>query len=244
MLQTISDPSDLNDQQLAEHIASGDTLAMQVLMRRHNQLLFRAARSVLKDDSEAEETVQDAYLLAFRAMHGFRGESRLGTWLTRIVINEALGRARKNQRRAQIIPLESSGLMNEERESPAIPDASDLNPENSAMRAEARRLVESKIDTLPDAFRSVFVLRALEDMSVEEVAHSLGIEEATVRTRYFRARGMLREALAREIDMSMENAFGFAGHRCDRIVAAVLAQVQASPTSRNSSIPTTPGDQK
>lgn len=242
MLQTLPNPSGLDDPLLAQRIASGDTLAMQVLMRRYNQRLFRAARSILKDDSEAEEAVQDAWLRAFRAMQDFRGEASLSTWLTRIVTNEALGRVRKNSRRAEIVPIESAGSEVSERELPNIQDDPDHAPENMAMRAEIRRLIEGKIDSLPDAFRSVFVLRALEHMSVEEVAHSLGINETTVRTRYFRARGLLREELALEVDVNMESAFAFAGARCDRIVARVLARMQASASGGFNAAPTQPGD--
>ena len=186
------------------------------LMRRHNRALYRTARSIVKDDAEAEDVLQEAYLLAFRAMENFRGESSIGTWLTRIVINEAIARSRKRSRMADIIQLDGEAAMDEHHE----------QPEQALLRSEARRLIERKIDGLPDAFRTVFVLRALEEMTVEETAACLDIPEATVRTRYFRARGLLREALSRELDVALEDAFAFDGARCDRIVANVLERLK------------------
>lgn len=193
-----------------------DLAAFEQLMRRHNRALYRTARSIVKDDAEAEDVLQEAYLLAFRGMDSFRGESSIATWLTRIVINEAIARSRKKGRLAEIIELDGETMMDEHNE----------RPEQALLRSEARRLIEQKIDGLPAAFRTVFVLRALEEMTVEETAACLEIPEATVRTRYFRARGLLREALSRELDVALEDAFAFDGARCDRIVASVLARLQ------------------
>lgn len=210
----------LADADIVRLVASGDEHAFTLLMRRYNRILYRVARSILKDDAEAEDVLQEAYLLAFRAMKNFRGDAKLSTWLTRIVVNEALARARKASRRGEVILLDSDAEAD-------MHEAATGQPDRAAERAEARRLLERNIDRLPDAFRSVFVLRALEEMSVEETAACLGIPEATVRTRFFRARGLLREALSREIDCAYEDAFSFDGARCDRIVAGVLARVQA-----------------
>lgn len=206
--------------------------ALQTLMRNHNQTLYRTARSILKDDAEAEDAVQEAYVLAYRAIGSFRGESKLSTWLIRIVVNVAIGVARKRSRGAEVIDLngDSHGLMGDDADTleadmdEQIPE----QPERAALRAETRRLVEDKISQLPDVFRTVFVLRALEELTVDETATCLGIPEATVRTRYFRAKGLLREALAREIDFSLADAFSFAGDRCDRIVAGVLRTLDPS----------------
>lgn len=218
--------NDLPDIDIARRIAAGDCDALVVLMRRYNQTLYRTARSILRDDAEAEDAVQEAYLLAYRAMSGFRGEAKLSTWLVRIVANEAIGRARKRRRHAEVFELNGQTERNCEAAEVSMNDASPEQPERAALRAETRRLIEAKIDLLPDAFRAVFVLRALEEMTVEEVAACLGIPLATVRSRYFRARSLLREALAREIDVSLEDAFAFAGVRCDRIVAGVLARLK------------------
>ena len=213
------------DSELASRVGAGDHAAFALLMRRYNQSLYRAARSVLKDDSEAEDAVQDAYLLAYRGMAKFRGDAKLSTWLMRIVVNEAIARTRKRSRRAEVIRLDGDVQADDEATEMNMNQPTPEQPERGAQRAETRRLLEKKIDALPDAFRTVFVLRAIEDMSVEETAAALGIPEATVRSRFFRARGLLREALAREIDGAFEEAFAFAGARCDRIVAGVLAKL-------------------
>jgi RNA polymerase sigma-70 factor (ECF subfamily) len=202
---------------LLERILAGDSTAFAELMRRYNRRLYRVARSVLRDDTEAEDALQDAYLQAYRALPGFRSESSLGTWLTRIVVNAALVHRRKTMRLAEVIELNGEPIMEEHPSS-----AESGHPERDALRAQTRRLVEGKIDGLPDSFRTVFVLRALEELSVEETSEALGIPEATVRSRYFRARSMLREALASEIDMAFEDTFAFDGERCDRIVQGVL----------------------
>ena len=215
----------LPDTEIARRVAAGDRNAFELLMRRHNQLMYRTARGILRDDAEAEDAVQEAYLLAYRAMEKFRGDAKLSTWLVRIVANECIARARKRGRLAEVIRL---GTGSEAEDQPAetnMDEPGTEQPEQAASRAELRRLLEAKIDALPDAFRAVFLLRAVEDMAAEEVALCLGIPEATVRTRYFRAKGLLREALSREIDFALEDAFSFAGERCDRIVAGVLDRI-------------------
>ena len=201
-----------------------DTAEFEQLMRRHNRMLFRTARAILHDDAEAEDALQEAYIKAYGAMGSFRGDAKVSTWLARIVANEALQRLRKQNRRNAIVPLHSSDAIEEINE---IPEGSmSKTPERAAERAEVRRLLEKRIDALPDAYRPVFVLRAVEELSVEEVAEVLHVPAATVRTRFFRARSLLRESLAAEIDLACEDAFGFAGERCDRIVANVMARIR------------------
>lgn len=212
------------DAELARRVAAGEPAAFEALMRRHNRTLFRTARAILRDDTEAEDALQEAYLQAFRAIGSFRGEAKLSTWLARIVANEALMRLRKRTRRAEIVPLQP-GLP--ESELNEIPDANmDHTPERSAQRIEMRRLLEAEIDSLPDDYRVVFVLRAVEELSVEETAAALRIPPATVRSRLFRARSLLREGLAAKMDLACEEAFTFAGERCDRIVARVLEKMK------------------
>jgi RNA polymerase sigma-70 factor (ECF subfamily) len=213
----------VSDTELIESTRAGDMRALEALMRRHNRALYRTARAILRDDAEAEDAVQEAYIRAYRALASFRGESKFSTWLVRIVANEALMRRRKNARSAVVVPMDSSSA-GEQWEEPMSEQA---GPERNALGGEMRRLLESRIDALPDGYRAVFMLRALEELSVEETAAALEIPEATVRTRYFRARGLLREALARDIDRTLEDAFAFAGERCDRIVANVLARIKA-----------------
>jgi RNA polymerase sigma-70 factor, ECF subfamily len=222
----------LSDLELARRIAGGDKTAFELMMRRHNQILYRTARSVLRDDAEAEDAVQEAYLLAYRGMSGFRGDAKLSTWLVRIVVNEAISRGRKRSRGAEIIQLGGDTQEDSETAEGTMNETLPEQPEHAAQRAQARRLLEAKIDELPDAFRTVFVLRAVEELSVEEAAVALDIPEATVRSRFFRARDLLREALSKEIDLAYADAFAFAGARCDRIVAGVMVKLEESGNSR------------
>jgi RNA polymerase sigma-70 factor (ECF subfamily) len=210
------------DAELTARAANGDHLAFGQIMRRHNRLLFRTARSILKTDADAEEAVQEAYLRAWRALSGFRADAKLSTWLVRIVINEALGRLRR--RSAQVTSSDAELEPIEPRPSEPT-ESGHQQPEPAAMRAELRRLMEARIDRLPDAFRTVFMLRAVEEMSVAEVSAALDLSEATVRTRFFRARAVLREGLSRDFDPTLADAFSFDGKRCDGLVARVLAAI-------------------
>ena len=234
-LEPIKDADDAaqpTDIELATRAAQGDALAFQLIMRRHNRLLFRTGRSILKDDDEAQDALQEAYLRAWRSLGSFRAEARLSTWLVRIVANEALGRLRRRGS-AQVIAFDTAAEANDTQEGTWMQADPDQQPDRHAMRGETRKLIEAGIDALPEVFRTVFVLRAVEDLSIEEVAAALDIPEATVRSRFFRARGLLREALSREIDVAIGDAFSFAGARCDGIVAhvmAVIADGQARPT--------------
>lgn len=206
---------------IVERAARGEHDAFAQIMRRYNQRLFRTARAILRDDAEAEDALQEAYVHAYRALPEFRAEAQLSTWLVRIVANEALGRLRKRQRGAQVIALGADAELAEtQMDEPPV-----IRPDQAAERAQGLRLIEAKIDALPESFRAVFVLRALEELSVDETAAALAIPAATVRTRYFRARALLREALARELDRALQEAFHFAGARCDRIVARVLERL-------------------
>jgi RNA polymerase sigma-70 factor (ECF subfamily) len=222
------------DGELVQRIQAKDVVAFELLMRRNNQTLYRAARSILKNEEEAEEAVQDAYLKAYSAIDDFRAGAALTTWLTRIVINEALGRRRKHQRRAELIQLNKQlERAPDSEEGFQMQHHAAGSPVVNAERTETRRLIERNIDQLPEAFRSVFVLRALEEMTVQETASCLGIPDATVRSRFFRARGLMREAIAQEIDLGYDDAFHFAGARCDRIVANVLTLLAEHSTSAN-----------
>jgi RNA polymerase sigma-70 factor (ECF subfamily) len=223
--KAIAPPDGASEHQLLTRAAAGDGAAFGALMRRHNQLLFRTARSMLASDAEAEDAVQEAYLRAWRALASFRADSKLATWLVRIVTNEALGRLRR--RSADIIPLEAALISTDSDTQAALTEAPDREPEQSALRGQLRKIMEARIDQLPDSFRMVFMLRAVEEMSVEDVAASLDIPEATVRTRFFRARSLLREGLASEMDTALGEIFSFDGARCDRIVASVLRSARA-----------------
>ncbi|MBI2320038.1 MAG: RNA polymerase sigma factor [Betaproteobacteria bacterium] len=211
------------DAELAARAAAGDQRAFETIMRRNNQLLFRTARSILKNDAEAEDAVQDAYLQAYRALGSFRADARLATWLVRIVANEALGRLRRHG--ADVIPLDTAMDSTAAHVEAFMDQDPNGQPERAADRAQVRKLIEARIDMLPEAFRTVFMLRGVEEFTVEETAAALDIPEATVRTRFFRARSLMREGLSRDLDLAYEDAFAFAGERCDRIVAGVMAKL-------------------
>ena len=212
-----------DDLALVQRIVAGDRAAFELLMRRHNRRLYRLARATLRDDAEAEDALQDAYLHAYRSLGRFRGDAALTTWLSRLVLNECYGRMRRHARRENVVPMVSSNTADIDIE--AMRPSDSEPPDSAVARAEMRALIERKLDELPDSFRTVFILRTVEELSVEETAQCLDIAEATVRSRHFRARSLLREALARDIDLASSEIFGFAGARCDRIVETVLRRL-------------------
>jgi len=219
-----------DDAALARRIVEGDAAAFEFLMRRHNRRLFRLARAMLRDDAEAEDALQEAYFCAHRALPGFRGDASLATWLSRLVTSECLDRLRKHARRDNIFPIGSLESEHDP-EVAMIESHASASPDQLLLRAQVRSLLERKLDALPASFRCVFVLRAVEELSVEETARSLGIAEATVRSRHFRARSLLRESLAQEIDLAERDLYEFGGVHCDRIVAVVLARLDATGTA-------------
>jgi RNA polymerase sigma-70 factor (ECF subfamily) len=212
----------LGDAELAALARQGDGAAFRAIMQRHNRRLYRAARAVLHDDAEAEDVVQEAYVRAFAALGDFRGDSSLATWLTRIALNEALGRLR---RRRPTVEIETFDARPEARVIPFPLMSPDMNPEQAAARQDVRRLLERAIDGLPEPFRVVFVLRDVEELSIEETAAQLGLRPETVKTRLHRARRRLREALDAELASALTDAFPFAGARCARITDAVLKRL-------------------
>lgn len=217
----------LSDNDLTERIRKHDRGAFEAMMRQHNRRLYRVARAILNDDADAEEVLQESYLIAYQHIAGFQGKAKLSTWLTRIVINEALQRMRSRKRHRVVIPFTS--VDNGEEVMTTRAETKPETPEKASMRAEMRRLLEREIDGLPVAFRTVFILREVEEMTVEETAECLDLPEATVRSRLFRAKLQLRESLAREMDIATANTFDFDGARCDRVVAGALARVAALP---------------
>ena len=227
MTATAAASQPLDDTELARRIGARDERAFETVMRAHNSMLYRLARSILRDDADAEDAVQDAYLSAYRNIASFRGGAKLSTWLARIVINEAYGRLRKQKQRGVVVPFDAGAHEQAHTEEETMADDRAEQPDAAAMRAELRRLLERQIDALPEQFRTAFVLREVEEMSVEDAAECLDVPAETVRSRAFRARALLREALSREIDTATVDAFGFAGARCDRIVANVFARVRA-----------------
>lgn len=220
-------PDDADDADLVARIVGHDRDAFRQLMRLHNTALFRAARSILRDDADAEDVVQEAYLAAYRHLAEFRGQAKLSTWLTRIVINQALARLRSRRRDKVVVFLDEHERAGAAPLEQAMSEDSD-SPEAGAMRTQMRHLLERKIDALPLAFRTAFILREVEELPIEEVAACLAVPAATVRTRVFRARALLRASLAEEMDLATRDVFAFAGRRCDRIVAGVMARLESA----------------
>jgi len=204
---------------------STDPVAFEAIMRRYNPRLFRVARAILKDEAAAEDALQDAYVHAYRQLSSFRGDSDMGTWLTRIVINQSLMQLRKRKRERVVVAFARPAPSQPEGGESDVVDTRGELPSDAALRGEIRRMIERRVDELPVAFRTVFVMREIEEMTAQETAAALGIPEATVRTRLFRARALLSEALERDMDRARGDVYAFAGARCDRIVAAVLARI-------------------
>lgn len=223
------DYGSLDDGALARLIAVRDAEAVRLVTRRNNQRLFRAAWSVLKNRAEAEDSVQSAYLRAFSAIESFEGRSTLSTWLTRIVINEALGRKRAATRLRRHFDHSSVTVLEDYREKLMRGSTSGTSPDGELMRSQIRARLEQAIADLPSEFRLVFVLREIEGLSIEEVADSLGIVPATVKTRNLRARRRLQQALAPELQAVLSGAFPFAGADCEGITEAVVRRFCGSP---------------
>jgi RNA polymerase sigma-70 factor (ECF subfamily) len=211
----------IDDAELARLCVGRDADAVRHVLASNNQRLFRAAWSILKDRAEAEEAVQAAYVSAFSSMDRFEGRSSLSTWLTRIVVNEALGRLRSGRRRRARLEAEGVPVLDTYRE--RLMAGSETAPPDAAVaREQLRRLLEHAIAQMPEIFRTVFVLREVEGLSVEATAEALDIPAATVKTRFLRARKRLQEALAPEVQDALTGTFPFAGADCAALTERVL----------------------
>ncbi len=215
----------LSDAELAARVRGGEPALFELIMRRHNRRLFRIARGILGDDAEAEDAVQEAYVSAYFKLEQFRGPDGFAGWLAQIVVNQALGRRRK---RLRLVTSSLDVLEQAANSDAATVDmkSTEGNPEAGLHELQLRRLLEQAIDGLPMAFRTTFVLREIEQMSVADTARVLGIEEATVKSRMHRARRLLQRDLTSELATVLRGAFDFGGERCDRIVAGVLARIK------------------
>lgn len=211
-----------DDLALVQRALAGEGNAFRLIMRRNNQRLYRLARGIVHDDSEAEDVVQEAYVRAFAHLRDFRGDASLSTWLSRIAINEALGRVRNARRQADLDPGVETPT---EAQVIPFPLNAEFDPERNVAQRQIVQLVEAAIDALPDEFRTVFVARLVEGLSIEETADLLDIVPETVKTRLHRARVMIRKQLDRQIGPVLLEAFPFAGRRCDRLVAAVVQRL-------------------
>jgi RNA polymerase sigma-70 factor (ECF subfamily) len=207
-------PAEPADEELVSLVRRGDLRCYETLMRRNNRRLYRAVRAVLRDESEVEDVLQEAYLAAYRRLDEFQGRARFSTWLIRIALNKALDERRRRARVASQL-----GLL----PAPARPS----DPEREIAGREMARLLERAIDALPEHFRTVYVLRELEGLDTLETAECLELDPGTVKTRLHRARVALRDALGSDRDGLADSAFPFAGERCNRLVAAVLARLPA-----------------
>ena len=214
----VAESVELPDQDVVAQVLEGRTAMFELLMRRYNERVYRAARSIVRDDLEAEDVMQQAYVNAFTHLRQFNGSARFSTWLLRITVNESLARIRRQDRYS---------AFDDEREivEPLMSRHPAENPERQTLTAELRRLLEGAIDALPDGMREVFVLRDIEGLSTAEVAESLDVSEDVVKTRLSRARAGLRRTLLERAGATTADAFRFYRPRCDRVVSVVLARI-------------------
>jgi RNA polymerase sigma-70 factor (ECF subfamily) len=221
--------SALSDEQIVAQVVAGQTALFEVLMRRHNERIYRAARAILKDETEAEDVMQQAYVNAYSHLRQFDARAKFSTWLTRIAINEAITRGRK---RGRYEALDEEDIETRE----AVMASSEQDPERQAFATELGKLVEAAVDTLPDGAREVFMLRDVEGLTTAEVSECLAVSEDVVKTRLSRARAALRRELYERAGLAAPTAFSFQRPRCDRIVAAVMERigysVRQGPTHR------------
>jgi RNA polymerase sigma-70 factor (ECF subfamily) len=212
-----------DDAELVRRALARDGNAFRAIIQTHNRRLYRIARSIVRNDSEAEDVVQEAYVRAFSHLESFRGDSSLATWLARIVMNEALGRLRKQHPTVDLETVETQRPQAEIIQFPRSGNSDD--PERTMAQRQILRLVEQATDALPEIYRTVFVTRVIEGMSVEETAELLGMRVETVKTRLHRARKLVREQLDKQIGPVLLDAFPFAGRRCERMTAAVMRRL-------------------
>lgn len=212
-----------DDAELVRRAAAREGAAFRTIMERHNRRLYRIARSIVQNDSEAEDVVQEVYLNAFTHLDGFRGESSFATWLARITMNEALGRLRRERAAADLGNLEAGRLEAQVIQFPQTTSSGD--PERTMAQREILRLVERATDNLPEIFRTVFMARVIEGRGVEETAALLSIPPETVKTRLHRARRLVREQLDKQVGPVLMDAFPFAGRRCECLTDAVMQRL-------------------
>jgi RNA polymerase sigma-70 factor (ECF subfamily) len=215
-------PSGASDADLVRRAQAREEAAVRAIMQTNNRRLYRLARGILRNDGEAEDVVQETYVRAFTHLDQFHGDSSLSTWLSRIAINEALGRLRRQRPGVEWTSLPQGTI---EAQIIQFPLASAVDPEKSMAQREIQHVVEHAIDELPEAFRIVFITRVIEGMNVEETAEILDLKPETVKTRLHRARTMLRDNVERKIGPVVMDAFPFAGKRCERLSAAVLKRL-------------------
>lgn len=204
------------DEEVVERVLGGETALYEIIMRRYNQRLYRVVRAILRDDSESEDVMQDAYVRAYQHLGQFENRSTFSTWLTRIAIHEALARIRRRKRTQ---PLD---LASYDGESPVNPSGASLDPEQNTSQSELRGMLEGAILALPEDYRAVVMMRDVEELNTAETAAALGISEDNVKVRLFRGRAMVRKRLYERVGATAKEAFPFMGARCDRMVEGVF----------------------
>jgi RNA polymerase sigma-70 factor (ECF subfamily) len=221
IVEVATQPKPLSDEEVVVQVLAGETAMFEIVMRRHNQRLYRVARAILRNDSEAEDVMQDAYVRAYEHLDQFAGRAKFSTWLTRIAVHEALARQRRSKRYEELGPTS-------EREGDPMDRFASLtpNPEQQMSNSELRRLLEQAVEKLPDAYRAVFMLREVEDMSTTDAAYALEITEENVKVRLHRARALLRKSLFAVAGTESREAFNFNAVRCDRVVKNVFERIQ------------------
>ncbi len=226
---SLSLATELSDEDLARRVTAGEKELFELLMRRHNQRLFRIARGVVDSDLEAEDVLQDAWVRAFEHLAEFRGEAKLTTWLSKIALYEALARKRRAHRFVGLSRVESAGVedpwMNAWKSNAEEPEVATLDPEKAVWNRELRAALERAVGAMPYRYRAVFLLREVEGLSTAETAESLDLSPEAVKVRLHRARTRLRGDLERRLGIAAREAFSFAAERCDRVVAGVLARI-------------------
>jgi RNA polymerase sigma-70 factor (ECF subfamily) len=215
----------LTDAEIVRQVRAGNSALFEILMRRHNQRLYRTARAVVKDEHEVEDVMQQAYLSAFAHLHQFEERSQFATWLTRITLNEAFARRRKRMLQAKREMAPGAEDLGDFMDAIGSPQP---NPERQAYAGELQRVLEAAVDALPDAYRTVFMLREIEGLSTTETGESLDLGDEAVKTRLHRARAMIRSAVAERIGDRAPDAYQFHAVRCDRVVSAVMARIERS----------------
>ena len=211
------------DQAIVERVIAGETELYELIMRRHNQRLYRVVRSILRDDAETEDVMQDAYVRAYQNLTQFEGRALFSTWLTRIAVHEALARVRKRSRVQQMDPEQGEILVN-----------SSVDPEQTTSRTQLSRMLEEAVMRLPDQYRTVLMLRDVEELSTAETAEALNLTEENVKVRLHRGRALMRRELMSRVGASAKEAFPFMGVRCDRMVQRVFACLSGSNAYRHS----------
>ncbi len=221
----LSIPQELSDEALARRIVSGEKELFELLMRRHNQRLFRVARGVVDSDLEAEDVLQDAWVRAYEHLAEFRGEAQLTTWLSKIALYEALARKRRARRFVGLASADRTSAEDPWMSEVEEPEATTPNPEQAAWTGELRAALERAVGAMPSRYRAVFLMREVEGLSTAETAASLDLSLEAVKVRLHRARARLRDDLERRLGLAAHEAFSFAAERCDRVVAGVLARI-------------------